>query len=252
MYSVYAKGGKINIEKVDECSELEWEEKEKFYIKKYKEEGHKLLNIDEGGKGVITAEKRSIDSITRSADAHKKPITAYNLDGSKYMDFNSVTEAANFLKGKVNNITSVLTNNTKSAYGYMWKYKSKESNINSYKKDIPGIKIYQFDLDGNFIKEFQSKKEVIEYFNVKSQKALTKAITNKTEYKRYFWSISKDIDINNFISPYKYIIKNRDSIIKVIEQKEVAEIIKASKTLVNQRLKSNTSFVYNEYFVELI
>lgn len=252
MYSVYEKGGKINIEKIDECSESEWEDREKSLIKKYKEEGHKLLNIDEGGKGVITADKRSIDSITRSANAHKKPVTAYNLDGSKFKDFNSLTEAADFLNGKVNNITSVLSGSTKSAYGYMWKYKSEESNINSYKKDIPGIKVYQFDLEGNFIQEFQSKKEVIDYFNIKSQKALTKAITNKTAYKRYFWSMSKDVDINTFISPYKYIIKKGDIIIKVIEQKEIAEIIGISRSVVNQKLKSNMNFVYNEYFVELI
>lgn len=71
MYSVYEKGGKINIEKIDECSELEWEEREQFLIQKYKDLGHKLLNIDNGGKGVITKEKRSIDSITRSVEAHK-------------------------------------------------------------------------------------------------------------------------------------------------------------------------------------
>lgn len=252
MFSVYEKGGKINIEKIDECSESEWENREKSLIKKYKDEGHKLLNIDEGGKGVITAEKRSIDSITRSAEAHKKPVTAFNLDGSKYMDFNSLTEAAAFLNGKANNINSVLSGHTKSAYGYMWRYKSEESNIDSYKKDIPGIKIYQFDLDGNFIKEYQSKTEVMECFNIKSQKALTRAITNKTEYKRYFWSLSKDIDINTFVSPFKYVIKKGDAIIKVIEQKEIAKIMGVSRSFVNQRLRNSLNFVYNEYFVESI
>lgn len=252
MYSVYKKGGKINIEKIDECSELEWEDREKFLIKKYKNEGHRLLNIDEGGRGVITAEKRSIDSITRCANAHKKPVTAFNLDGSKYKDFDSITEAANFLNGKKNNIMSVLSGNTKSAYGYMWKYKLGESSIDSYQKDIPGIKIYQFDLEGNFIKEYQSKKEVIDTLKVKSQKALTKAIKNRTEYKHYFWSIRKNIDFSTFVSPFKYTVRKGDETIKVIEQKEVAEIIGASRSLVNQRLKCNKNFVYNEYFVESI
>lgn len=63
MYSVYNKGGKIIPIKIAECSESEWENKEKALIKEYKEKGYRLLNIDEGGKGSITLEKRSKDSI---------------------------------------------------------------------------------------------------------------------------------------------------------------------------------------------
>ena len=252
MYSVYEKGGKINIEKIDECPESEWEKREQSLIQKYKDLGHKLLNIDKGGKGVITKEKRSIDSITRSIEAHKKSVTAYNLDGTKYRDFDSITEAATFLNGKVNNIVSVLIGNSKSACGYMWKYKTNERTIPKYEKKSIGMKIYQFDLEGNFIQSFESKKDVLTYFNVNSHQALNKAIDNKTEYKRFFWSLTPDIDISTFVSPFKYKISKGDKIIKVIEQKEIAETLGISKSKVCEKLKSSPNFYYNEYFVEKI
>lgn len=252
MYSVYQKGGKINIEKVYECPESEWENAEKDLIQKYKDLGHKLLNVDSGGKGVITKEKRSIDSITRSIDAHKKPVTAYNLDGTKYMDFDSLTEAAQFLNGKSNNIWSALSGNTKSAYGYMWKYKSEIESIDEYNKKSIGIKIYQFDFNGNLIKCFDSKKDVITFFNVTNYKALDKAIENKTAYKKSFWSLNNKINVNEFICPFKYrIIKNQD-VINVIEQKEIAEIIGCCKATVCSKLKKSTNFEFNGYFVETI
>ena len=252
MYSVYEKGGTINIEKIDECSELEWEDREQFLIQKYKDLGHKLLNIDKGGKGVITKEKRSIDSIVRSVEAHKKPVTAYYLDGTKYKDFGSITEAAEYLNGTITNITSVLAGNSKSACGYMWKYKSNEEVISKYEKKSIGMKVYQYDLEGVFIQSFASKKDVLAYFNVNSHRALDKAIDNKTEYKRFFWSLTPEIDTSTFISPFKYKITKGDKTIKVIEQKEIAEIVGMSKSTVNVKLKSSTSFYYNEYFVETI
>lgn len=252
MSSVYEKGGKINIEKVDECSELEWEKKEQSLIQKYKELGHKLLNIDKGGKGVITKEKRSIDSITRSVEAHKKPVIAYNFDGTKYKDFDSITEAAKFLNGKINNIFSALIGNSKSSCGYMWKYKSDKKTISKYQKKSIGMKVYQFDLEGNFIRDFESKKDVLIFFKVNSYQALTKAINNKTEYKRFFWSLTPEVDISTFVSPFKYKITKGSQTIKVIEQKEIAEIVGIHKSTVNAKLKSSTSFYYNEYFVEVI
>lgn len=252
MHSVYEKGGKINIEQIDQCSELEWEKREKFLIQKYRDLGYDLLNIDEGGKGVITEEKRSKDSITRSAEKHRKPITAYNLDGSKYKDFSSLTEAANFCNGKINNIESVLSGNSKSAYGYMWKYKSENEFIDKYKKEQIGTKIYQFDLEGKFIREFESKKEVLNFFNVDSYRALTNAIKNKTEYKKYFWSLDPIIDITTYISPFKYKITKDNKVIKVMEQKEVAEIIGSCKATICTKLKNNTSFIYNGYLIESI
>lgn len=145
MYSVYKNGGKIISTKIGECFESEWEDREKAFIKEYKEKGYKLLNIDEGGKGSITAEKRSKDSIQRSIDAHKKAIVAYNLDGTFYKKYNSITEASKELNlNSHNNIINVLKGRSKSASGFMWKYEKdiNENNISTYKADRHGKYVY--------------------------------------------------------------------------------------------------------------
>lgn len=124
MASVYKKGGKIIIEKIDECSEKEWETKEIELIKTHKDLGFKLLNLDKGGKGVITKEKREKSSLERSGEAHRKSVIALTLKGEFFKEFESVTKAAEYFNHKhCTNISSVLNGFTKSAYGYLWVYK---------------------------------------------------------------------------------------------------------------------------------
>lgn len=90
------------------------------------------------------------------------------------------------------------------------------------------------------------------YFNVNSHRALSKAIDNKTEYKRFFWALTPNIDISTYVSPFKYKITKGDTNIKVIEQKEIAEILGISKSKVCEKLKNSMNFYYNKYFVETI
>lgn len=124
MYSVYEKGGTIVPKKIFECNEDQWEETEIRLIEEYKNNGFHLMNIDKGGKGVITAEKRSKSSIERSAESHRKPIIALNLDGSFYKEFNSIAEACGFLGTEIHtNISRAALGKCKSALGYLWIYK---------------------------------------------------------------------------------------------------------------------------------
>ncbi|MGM9532592.1 hypothetical protein [Intestinibacter sp.] len=134
----------------------------------------------------------------------------------------------------------------------MWKYKSEEESIDQYKKKQIGIGVYQFDFNGNLLKQFESKKDVITFFNVTNYKALDRAIDNRTAYKESFWAITPEIDITLFKSPFKYKITKGDNVTKVIEQKDVAEIIGSCKATVCSKLKNNTSFEYNGYIVEVI
>ena len=97
MYSVYKNGGTIIPKKIYECTEDVWEETEVSLIQKYKDLGYDLMNLDEGGKGVITAEKREKSSIERSAEAHRKSIVALHLDGTYFKEFSSIAEAGRFL-----------------------------------------------------------------------------------------------------------------------------------------------------------
>lgn len=53
----------------------------------------------------------------------KKPISQYTLEGIWIRDWNSAKEATNYLRVKEGNLNSVLKNKTKTAYGFIWKYK---------------------------------------------------------------------------------------------------------------------------------
>lgn len=66
------------IEQIDDVS-TDWEYWEQYYIKFYNETGgNRLTNIDKGGNGVVTKEKRDKSSLERCAEKHCKEI--YQLD----------------------------------------------------------------------------------------------------------------------------------------------------------------------------
>lgn len=71
MWSKYEKGLDIIVKEIDSCSEEDWEDKEKYWISYYNS-GGTLLNISEGGKGVIPKEARTKSSLQRSAEGHYK------------------------------------------------------------------------------------------------------------------------------------------------------------------------------------
>lgn len=254
MYSVYEKGGKINIEKFDECTEKDWEEREQYWIDFYKKSGHNLTNIDKGGKGVITSEKRAKSSIERSAEKHRKPVVAYNLDGTKFMEFESVSKAAEHFHVNINNVGMAVQGHIKSACGYMWKYRSENlESVPPYKKNTTGKKVYQFNFDGTLVQKFESGKAAINFFGVNSQSSLLRAINNHTNYKGFFWSFNSSINVSDYVSPYKYKIIKGENVIKVIEQKEIANILNICKSSVSVRLKEGDGeFRYNEYLIQKI
>lgn len=74
MYSKYEKGLDIIVQEIDSCEEKDWQDREKYWISFYKNGGN-LLNISEGGQGVIPKDARTLSSLERSAKAHEKAIT---------------------------------------------------------------------------------------------------------------------------------------------------------------------------------
>lgn len=196
MWSVYNKGFDVIITQIDECLENLWEEKEQFYIKSFKFGGHLLLNIDKGGNGVITKEKREIDGIKRSIDSHKVAVVALYKDGNLFKEFSSQKEAAEDLNIKSKSaINNVLQGRSKTCAGYIWVTKENYLN-NNYSLDIfnkhKKISFYQFNLEGDLLKEFNSKKELLGKSN---SSALDKALSNQTIYRNSYWSYNNKINI---------------------------------------------------------
>lgn len=126
--SLLKVGLRPKIEQIDEVSDSDWEDYERYYIKHYREIGCNLTNISEGGAGVVTADMRSKSSMQRSAEGHKKAIYQINTDLEIVKEWKSATDAARELGKKQSNIGNAICYG-RAAYGYFW------VKVSDYSKD---------------------------------------------------------------------------------------------------------------------
>lgn len=155
MYSKYELGLDILITEIDSCLEIEWEQKEQQLIEKYSKLDD-LMNIDKGGKGVITDEKRSIDSKERSSKAHYKKIVLFNkeeklieiCESCKY-----AIEKYNLNRTSIGNVLSGRTNTVNNYYIVSFEtYSNPNFNIKEHiqklnDRNIVVKLIYKYSLD---------------------------------------------------------------------------------------------------------
>ena len=144
---------KIIITLIEKCNDTNWCDREKYWIKYYKELNFDLMNVSEGGRGVITSEMRSIDSKQRSINAHKKVVYVYYKDGTFYKKFNSIVEASQDTKASKTNIGNVLHKRAILANGYHFSF-IKINQIPKIHKN--NIVVYEYDLNFNLIKIWNS------------------------------------------------------------------------------------------------
>lgn len=128
----------------------------------------------------------------------------FNKNGIFIKEWNSTQEAERKYNKKQSgdNIGSCCRKKQKSAYGYIWSYEPKlelEYYLNRDKKPIgfgehKYIKVNQHTLDGTFIKEWNSRKEANEFYNIKNDN-ISKCCSNKQKQTRGFvWT---NINHNN-------------------------------------------------------
>lgn len=243
MYKHYQLGEDIIFKQIDTCEEQYWEDREKYWIKYYKDKGFDLLNISQGGNGVVTQEQRSTSSIQRSIDKHKKAVVALNKDGTFYKKWNSAKEATEELQIKSKSaISNVLRGRSKSCAGYLWVYEKDYNPDTTYKYLVKhvGIYVYQFDINGILIKEYPNKR----YFDTLpgySFNGVQNAIRTKSVYHDSYWSTTKTINIDDF-EPY-YLYQELDSKNNIIElfhtQNEICEKYNVSSSYVCKKLQNN-------------
>ena len=194
---MFNKGLDVVANKIDWCYEDEWEEKEKNLIFKYRESGFNLLNIDVGGRGVVTAEKRNKSGIIRSSEAHEIKIVQLDLSGNYIKTWDSTTKASKELGLSTDTaINNVLKGRSKTSCDCFWFYE-KDYLENNYilptkvsPKERLGKKYYQYSPDTNeLIKFYESERdvfyEVLENRDTNSS-GLLKAVKEKTIYKNYY------------------------------------------------------------------
>lgn len=253
MYSKYKNGGNIIIKEIDSCLEELWEEKEQYWIDYYKKLGYDLMNIDKGGNGIITREKRSISSIERSIKGHEISIIALNLDGSFYKEFESSVKASKELGLKSNSsINNVLKGRAKSAGGYMWIYK-KDYNPSAkyiYSKDKLGKSIFEFDTNGTLIKEWYNIAE-LDQIPGYSYNGVKNAIKSKKVYHNHYWSDNNSIDISKYQKYYNFKVINTKTSQEFYckSQADICRLTGASAGNVCICIKEN-KLMYNLYKIE--
>lgn len=216
MSSVYKTGGKIIHTKIDECGEKEWEDREVYLIQKYKNLGYKLLNLDKGGKGVITAEKRTLSSLQRSAKAHEKSIVLFDKLGNLVEICPSLIYAHKKYGLNRTSIGNVLHSRSKTCGGYYIidaKDYSETFDIKQFineknKETIKQKTVYQFDLQGNLITYYKSLNDIAKQYHY-GINALNKAIKNKTEFKESYWANTCAIEVSEYKNSYKYYHKGK-------------------------------------------
>lgn len=245
MYSHYEKGENILVKQIDTCEECEWENKEKYWIKYYRDLGFDLLNISEGGKGVVTKEMRDKSSIERSAEAHCKIIIALNKDGSFYKEYNSIKEASEEMGVPRSAIGNALNGRSKSSKGFMWVYKDEyDSNKKyTYNPKSKAIPVYEFDLDGILLNKYPS----LDYFDTLkgwSMNGVKTAIKDKRIYHDKYWSTDTSIEISEYEQFFYY--QELDSKGNLTElyrtQTEITRKFNLSPSNVCLRIKNNKTF----------
>jgi len=108
--------------------------KTKVY-KKHTEETKKLISETRKKTGSTSAHKLACEKskgrkiikneiwISNNAESIKKPIIQYNLDGEQIKEWKSAKDVEEELGFSRKNISMNLTKKSKTAYGYLWKYK---------------------------------------------------------------------------------------------------------------------------------
>lgn len=242
MYSKYEKGLDIIVREIDSCEEKDWQDREKYWISFYKNGGN-LLNISEGGQGVIPKDARTLSSLERSAKAHEKAITLLDKQGNLVEHCPSVNYAINkygIAKTAIGNVLSGRSKTTKGFYVIETnKYNSEDFNIKEFLQKINESiskrkNVYRYNFQGELIEVLGSKQEFHNKYNFDSG-AILRAIKNKTIYKDSYWSTDTSINVDEFESEYKYTWNNKNfRTLKEISQ----EVNLAECTITNAKNKN--------------
>lgn len=228
----------VLITKISECFEKEWENTEIRLIEEYREAGHSLLNVDIGGKGVITLEKRNKSGIERSISAHEIKVVQLDLLGNYITTFDSIAKATTAMGLSTQSaIGNVLKGRSASSSGYFWFYESDylkgnyEIPVLKTASDYFGKKYYQYcPITFNLINIFQSERELLKKING-GRDTLLKAVLNKTIFSDYFWANSEVSDFSDYF----------DNRIKIKELDSSGNIINTFKSYVDAAKHLNTT-----------
>ena len=180
---------------IEEVNELNWEEKEIYYINLYSKSS-KLLNISKGGRGLIVGKTREMAN-KNSIESHKKKICQFDIDNNLIKVWDSLTEVSLFFNAKSKSSVSNAANlkyRAITAFGFKWQYysdyikkvKLKECKLEeNIKRNNKGL-IYMFNSDNILIKTFKITQEAADFLGVYSSAISDSINHNRKCYNFYF------------------------------------------------------------------
>lgn len=193
---------------------------EMLYIRKYQtlttQNGY---NITAGGGGMSgfhpserskkkmsESQKSSIVCVsnwkTNQYDA-RRPVLLYDLKGKFYKEYDSITDALNSLGKSVKpireSVFKALKDQTKSSYGYLWKYKDSDNYpelINSW-SDPQWKTVYYYSKEGKLLDVYNCAREAAEELGVKLRtvkSSLERPSTKRRKRVSNYWSYTPPLD----------------------------------------------------------
>lgn len=180
------------IECIEEVERHILDEREIYWIKYFKNNGCKLLNLTDGGNGVC----KNIQEYHK----REKPVFAINRKTLERLEFKSTEEASILTCTKRRNIPKAIHINGE-ANGYYWSYENFPENWIA-PKNSHFTNVILTDVKSNKENSFYSIKDAILFTNgtVKSNKnGANYALKHMgKEYRGYFW---------NYINPQKEVLE---------------------------------------------
>lgn len=159
--------------------ESNWQQREMYYIKYYRDLGVKLCNGTDGGDG----SKGNTNTKTKS-------VTCYSLTGEYVCAYKSISAAAKHIKGKSSHISYCCRGKLNSCYGLIWRYSNDTLGHIALNKKAKEIE--QYDLTGNYITKYSSITAAAKQFNCKAPN-ISRVLRGERNKFRNFTFKYKDI-----------------------------------------------------------
>lgn len=160
------------VEILKEFNDLVLKQKEQYWIEFYKsyieQFGYNLSLVPKGIENNETYNK-CIEIFRKSQSC--RSILQIDLDGKVIKQWDSINQASKILNIKDTKIIGCLKHKRKTYKNFIWIYieEFNDFNLNNYiDLKYKQTKILQYDLEDNFLKEWNSLKEICDYYNYKS------------------------------------------------------------------------------------
>lgn len=134
---------------LEECLIEELDEKEIYFIKKYNSKAPNGYNSTEGGK----------NAWREKSEARKHKIYQYDLNGNFIREFESLVQAAKYMKTSYQSISAVLQRKRPQHNGYIYRYPNEDKPEPITVKKTGGRRTAQYTLNNELIAIYPSANQ---------------------------------------------------------------------------------------------